>query len=77
LPELITENLGDYQRLALSLAQDRARLQPYRRRLGRDRATLPLFDTARTTRHIEAAYQEMMARWTRGEKPAGFVVRAG
>jgi len=34
LPELITENLGDYERLALSLAQDRARLQPYRRRLG-------------------------------------------
>jgi predicted O-linked N-acetylglucosamine transferase (SPINDLY family) len=76
LPELVTENLDDYERLALALAQDRARLGSYRHRLAGDRATLPLFDTARTTRHIEAAYQEMMARWTRGEKPAGFAVKA-
>jgi predicted O-linked N-acetylglucosamine transferase (SPINDLY family) len=73
---LIAENLGDYERLARTLAEDPARLGSYRRHL-EDRATLALFDTARTTRHIEAAYEEMMARWTRGEKPAGFAVTAG
>ena len=76
LPEFITENLGDYERLARALAEDPARLGSYRRHL-QNRSTLALFDTARTTRQIEAAYEEMVARWTRGEKPAGFAVTAG
>jgi protein O-GlcNAc transferase len=74
LPELITENLGEYGSLALKLAQDRALLQSYRERLTRDPMRLPLFDTVRTTRQIEAAYEEMMARWARELMPAGFSV---
>ena len=64
LPELITDNLDEYESLALKLAKDRALLQSYRDRLTRDPARLPLFDTVRTTRQIEAAYEEMMARRT-------------
>jgi predicted O-linked N-acetylglucosamine transferase (SPINDLY family) len=74
VPELITDNLDDYESLALELANDRVLLQSYRDRLTRDPVRLPLFDTARTTRHIEAAYDEMMARWARGQLPAGFSV---
>jgi len=33
-----------------------------------------LFDTVRTTRQIEAAYEQMMARWARELMPAGFSV---
>jgi len=76
LPELITENLDEYESLALRLAEDRALLQSYRDRLTRDPARLPLFDTARTTRHIEMAYEEMMARWAQGAMPADFAVRS-
>jgi hypothetical protein len=41
---------------------------------GRDPARLPLFDTARTTRQIEAAYEQMMARSRQDLMPAGFAV---
>ena len=61
LPELITDSLGEYESLALTLATDRTRLQSYRDRLTRDPGRLPLFDTARATRQIETAYEEMMA----------------
>ena len=74
LPELITNSFDEYEALALTLAKDRALLQSYRDRLTRDPARLPLFDTARTTRYIEAAYAEMMARHKKGEPCAGFDV---
>jgi len=74
LPELITDSLEEYESLALKLAKDPTLLQSYRDRLTRDPARLPLFDTARTTRHIEAAYEEMMARWTKDMAPEGFAV---
>lgn len=74
LPELITSSLEEYESLALTLANDRALLQSYRDRLTIDPTRLPLFNTARTTRHTEAAYTEMMARWKKNEIPASFAV---
>jgi predicted O-linked N-acetylglucosamine transferase (SPINDLY family) len=74
LPELITDSLEDYESLALRLATDRSLLQSYRDRLTRDPTRLPLFDTARTTRHIEKAYEEMMTRWNTSETPDNFSV---
>jgi hypothetical protein len=35
---------------------------------------LPLFDTARTVRHLERAYLEMWERRRRGDPPADFAV---
>jgi protein O-GlcNAc transferase len=74
LPELVTETLADYEKLALTLARDPVLLQHYRDRLKENRRKAPLFDTARTTRQIEAAYEMMMARRLRGEAPQGFAV---
>jgi protein O-GlcNAc transferase len=76
IPELITDSLEEYESLALKLANDRALLQSYRERLTRDPTRLPLFDTASTTRHIEAAYEQMMARWSKDLPPAAFTVPA-
>jgi predicted O-linked N-acetylglucosamine transferase (SPINDLY family) len=75
LPELVAKNLHEYEAMAVRLSRDRRLLASYRDHLNRNRASVALFDTARTTGHIEAAYEEMMARWTDGEKPASFVVR--
>jgi predicted O-linked N-acetylglucosamine transferase (SPINDLY family) len=75
LPELVTKNLHEYEAMAVRLSRDRRLLASYRDHLNRNRASVALFDTARTTSHIEAAYEEMMARWTGREKPAGFAVR--
>ena len=69
LPELITPSLEAYEREAIALAGDRDRLSVLKSRLTASRDTCALFDTARFTRHLEAAYLEMWARWLRGEKP--------
>jgi predicted O-linked N-acetylglucosamine transferase (SPINDLY family) len=74
LPELVTNSLDEYESLALVLANDRTRLQSYRDRLTRNPGRLPLFDTARTTRQIEMAYETMMARWNKDELPESFSV---
>jgi predicted O-linked N-acetylglucosamine transferase (SPINDLY family) len=75
LPELVTRNLHEYEAMAVRLARDRKLLASYRDRLTKGRDKLALFDTARTTGHIEAAYEEMMARWSDGEPPASFSVK--
>jgi predicted O-linked N-acetylglucosamine transferase (SPINDLY family) len=76
LPELVTSCVADYEALALSLARNPQSLADIKARLARNRATHPLFDTARFTRHIEAAYREMWERRQRGEAPDSFSVRA-
>jgi hypothetical protein len=45
-----------------------------RAKLARNRGTHPLFDTARFTRHIEAAYTTMWQRYQNGEPPRAFAV---
>ncbi len=74
LPELVTHTLQDYEALALKLAREPARLADIKAKLARNRDTFPLFDTARFTRHLEAAYLTMVERHRRGEKPAPFAV---
>jgi predicted O-linked N-acetylglucosamine transferase (SPINDLY family) len=66
LPELITDNLLDYERLALSLATDPARLAAIRAKLAANRKTTALFDTARFTRNLEAAYEGMREDFLKG-----------
>ena len=74
LPELVTETLADYEALALALAREPQRLRPLREKLALGRTTAPLFDTAATTRALEAAYAQMWERHRRGEAPRGFAV---
>jgi predicted O-linked N-acetylglucosamine transferase (SPINDLY family) len=74
LPELVTDNLSDYEALALRLATDPAELSAIRRKLVRGRLTQPLFDTDKFRRNIEAAYVHMWTRWQRGEPPRAFRV---
>ena len=74
LPELITNSLQEYESTALMLGKDRTLLQSYRDRLTADPTRHGLFDTAAKTRQIEAAFEQMMARCTRGWPPADFAV---
>lgn len=74
LPELIAGDLEEYEALALKLARDVKLLRSYRARLTRAPLKLSLFDTKATTRHIESAYHEMMARWMKGATPESFAV---
>ena len=74
LPELVAESLKEYEALALKLAHDPALLVAIKAKLGRHREVYPLFDTARFTRHIEAAYVTMWERYQRGMPPEAFTV---
>jgi predicted O-linked N-acetylglucosamine transferase (SPINDLY family) len=74
LPELITDNLEDYEALALKLAQDKHLLAAIKTKLAQNRETFPLFDTDRFRRHIESAYETMWERYQRDEPPASFTV---
>jgi protein O-GlcNAc transferase len=75
LPELITRSLDEYEAMALRLAQDPGLLASLRAKLARNRDSYPLFDTERSTRHIEAAYKIMWEKHQHGEPATGFTVK--
>ena len=74
LPELVAASPADYERTALALAQEPERLAAIKSKLRRARDTAPLFDTARFTRDLEAAYTGMWERQQAGLPAAGFAV---
>ncbi|MEO5333454.1 MAG: tetratricopeptide repeat protein [Magnetococcus sp. YQC-5] len=69
LDELITGSLDEYAARALALAQDPERLRVMRAGLQANRLTMPLFDTPRFTRHLEAAYESIWQRHRSGLAP--------
>jgi predicted O-linked N-acetylglucosamine transferase (SPINDLY family) len=76
LPDLVTDSLQAYEALALKLARDRDTLDSLRKKLALNRDTCALFDTARFTRHFEAALAAMRERQRAGQSPAHFRVDA-
>jgi protein O-GlcNAc transferase len=76
LPELVTSSEAEYEARALELARDGGRLARIRAHLAVEKARLPLFDTARLTRHVEAAFTAMCDTHDRGQPPQDFAVEA-
>jgi protein O-GlcNAc transferase len=74
LPELVTDNLEDYESLALRLASEPALLQHLRGKLERNRRDCAFFDSDRYRRSIEAAYRTMWQFWQDGQDPQSFAV---
>jgi protein O-GlcNAc transferase len=74
LTELITTTWGEYEALALALAQNPERLGALRTKLRDTQSTSRLFDTDRTRRHLEAAYFTMWEGAQQGKPPASFTV---
>ncbi len=74
LPETVTATADEYEALAVRLAGDPATLAGLRRRLAAARATAPLFDSPRFTRHLERAYRTMWDRHAAGLPPESFTV---
>jgi len=69
LSGLITQNLEEYEKLAVRLAKQPGELIKIRQQLAKNRLTEPLFDTPRFTKDLETAYKEMYRRWQHGEMP--------
>ncbi|OGA21843.1 MAG: hypothetical protein A3I02_13020 [Betaproteobacteria bacterium RIFCSPLOWO2_02_FULL_67_26] len=60
IPELVTDSLDRYERLAIELATTPERLQAIRRKVQQNRDSCPLFDTPRFVRNLEGAYEKMV-----------------
>jgi predicted O-linked N-acetylglucosamine transferase (SPINDLY family) len=74
LPELIAENMTQYEALALDLAAAPERLRALRERLTLRRDTCALFDINRFCGHLESAYRSMWQNYQSGEPATGFAV---
>ena len=70
LPDLITDNIGHYERLAVALGRNPARVVSYKRYLAEQGRQSPLFDMPQIVRDIEAEF-ERLALAQRGTGPAG------
>ncbi len=62
LPELICEDQGSFERVAIRLAGAADRMRDLKEKLARNRGTTALFDTAGFTLALEAAYTQMVER---------------
>ena len=59
LPELATTSLADYERLAVTLGRQPARVASYKRYLAEQGRQSPLFDLPQIVRDIEAAFERL------------------
>jgi len=59
LPDLITDNLADYERLGVTLGRNPARVASYKRYLAEAGRNSPLFDLPRIVRDIESAFERL------------------
>ena len=75
LAEMIVETEEEYEKVAIELAGEPAKLRAIRDKLVRNRLTTPLFNTALFTRHMESAYQSIYRRWQEGLAPKDVQVR--
>jgi predicted O-linked N-acetylglucosamine transferase (SPINDLY family) len=61
LPDLVTDNLADYERLAVQLGRHPARVASYRRYLAEHRMASPLFDIPGLVKDLEAKLAALVA----------------
>ena len=76
LPELITSTQEEFEARAIELATNPEQLRLIKQKLEENRLTTPLFNTQLFTRHIEAAYMEMLERYHADLPPAHIYVVA-
>jgi predicted O-linked N-acetylglucosamine transferase (SPINDLY family) len=72
LRELVVPSLERYAELAIELCREPARIRGLKQRLQEVRSTCALFDTGRTTRQLESAYEHMCGRARAGLVPESF-----
>ena len=69
LPGLVTHTIAEYENLAVELATNKPMLKAIHTKVAANRVSTPLFDSPRTTKNIEKAYQIMYERYLEGKNP--------
>jgi predicted O-linked N-acetylglucosamine transferase (SPINDLY family) len=73
---LVTKDWQAYEAQAVRIGLESGYAKSLKDKLKRNRADAPLFDTARLTRHMESAYEQMHQRVQQGLEPQAFEVGA-
>jgi predicted O-linked N-acetylglucosamine transferase (SPINDLY family) len=68
-PELITSSIAEYEEVAVELAMNQDKLALIQDKVRANRDLTALFDSKRTTKNIERAYQEIYRRYIEGKSP--------
>jgi predicted O-linked N-acetylglucosamine transferase (SPINDLY family) len=63
LPDLITDSLADYERLAVILGREPARAASYKRYLAEQGRQSALFDVPQIVRDIESEFERLALAW--------------
>ena len=74
LEELMTTTSDDYRALAIKLGRDAEMRAFMRKKLMANQMTSPLFDTTTFTRHLEAAYVQMVQRSIKQLPPENLIL---
>ena len=69
LPELITQTVEEYEKLALDLANDSNHINLIKEKIIKNRLIKPLFDTELFTIHLESGYQQVYRNYLNGKSP--------
>jgi protein O-GlcNAc transferase len=72
LAEMIVHSPQQYEERAYYLAVHADELTEIREKLAENRRSMPLFDSERQVRNLEAAYQAMWRRHEAGQPPESF-----
>ena len=59
LPDLVTDNLADYEKLAITLGRNPARVASHKRYLAEHGRSSPLFDLPQIVRDIESEFEKL------------------
>jgi predicted O-linked N-acetylglucosamine transferase (SPINDLY family) len=76
MQELVSQDWQGYEAQAVRIGLESGYAKSLKDKLERNRKEAPLFDTARLTRHMESAYEQMHQRVQQGLGPDGFEVGA-
>ncbi len=74
LGRLVANDIEEYERIAVQLANHPDELRQYRADLLAKRMELPLFDTRRSVQNLEKAYHAMWQRYQSGKTPDRMVI---
>jgi predicted O-linked N-acetylglucosamine transferase (SPINDLY family) len=74
MPELIGQDMREYEQMAVNLAAPGSNLPALRERLVATRTAQPLFDLDRYRRDLESAYERMIHISRSGKPPESFTV---
>jgi len=74
IPELITDSIENYEKLAIELAEDPTRLGHIKEKLDKNILSTPLFDSKLFTLNIEKAYLKIYSRYQNNLEPENIII---